>query len=467
MTDVETDELSTRVTGRVLRPDDEGFEEAARPWNVAVQHHPDLLLEAATADDVVAGIRWAAAHGMPVAVQSGGHGATESVPEGLLISTRRMTGVDVDPGTRMARVEAGARWADLLAEAVPHGLAGLCGSSSDVGVVGYSLGGGLPIMGRAFGFASDRIRSIDVVTPDGELRRVDRDHEPELFGVLRGGKGNFGVVTALEFELVPVDEFYGGGIMYPGEDAAEVITAFRAWAADLPDEACPSFGLLRLPPADFVPEPLRGKFLVHVRFAFVGSKEEGDRLLAPMRAVSTPVMDMAGPMSYGRIDMVSMDPADPTPYEGGGTLLKAFDEDAQDALLKVAGPGAQTPLLLVEVRLLGGALAEPSETVDAVSGRDAAWAVSAIGVLAPPVAEFVPMGIAEVLGAMQPWSTGYRLVNFEGKPGTAEDRAKVWTTAGYDAVTKAKRRWDPTNMMRFGHAVLLPTGEPAEPAVPL
>ncbi|MGN6742998.1 MAG: FAD-binding oxidoreductase [Amnibacterium sp.] len=467
MIDTEVEELSAGVQGRVLRPTDEGFEEAARPWTLAVQHHPDVLLEAAGADDVVAGVRWAAARGLPVAVQSGGHGATESVPEGLLISTRRMAGVTVDPGSRIARAEAGARWADVLRESVPHGLAGLCGSSSDVGVVGYCLGGGLPIVGRAFGFASDRIRSIDVVTPDGELRRVDREHEPELFGALRGGKGNFGVVTALELELVPVDEFYGGGIMYPGEDAAEVISAFRAWVQDLPDEACPSFGLLRLPPADFVPEPLRGKFLVHVRFAFLGGKEEGDRLLAPMRAVSTPIMDAAGPIGYGQIDLVNMDPTDPTPFEGGWMLLKDFDADVQDALLRVAGPGAETPLLLVEVRLLGGALARPSETVDAVSGRDAAYAVNTIGVLAPPVAEFVPMAIAEVLAALEPWSTGYRLVNFEGRPGSAEDRARVWTTAGYDAVTKAKRRWDPANMMRFGHAVLLPSGEPAEPAIPL
>jgi FAD/FMN-containing dehydrogenase len=465
--DTERDGLAHEVAGRVLRPGDDGFADAARPWNVAVEHHPDLLLEATSADDVVAGVRWAAERGLPVAVQSTGHGATESITVGLLISTLRMNSIEVDVEQRTARVGAGVRWGELLAQTVPHGLIGLCGSSSDVGIVGYCLGGGLPILGRAYGFAAEHVRSIDIVTPDGRLRTVDAEHDADLFEVLKGGKGNFGVVTAIELDLIPVDDFYGGGIIYPGADAAEVLTAFRSWAAGLPDGACPSVAFLRLPDMDFAPPPLRGKFVVHVRFALVGDKEEGDRLLAPMRAVSTPIMDTAGPLSYLQVDLVNLDPPEPTPFEQAGVLLKEFGEEAQAALLEVAGPGVRTPLLLIELRQMGGALGRPSRVRDAVSGRDAAWCVSALGVPVPPIAELVPAAVEQVLDALRPWATGYTMVNFHGRPGDATDRARAWPPDAYQAISRAKRRYDPDNMMRFGHAVLLPSGEPVEPAIPL
>ncbi|MDH2444549.1 FAD-binding oxidoreductase [Amnibacterium sp. CER49] len=460
-------DLQDEVEGRVLRPGDEGFAEAARPWNVAVQHEPDALLEAASAADVAAGVRWAAAQKLPIAAQSTGHGVTDAMYDGLLISTRLLKDVEVDIAARTARVGAGVQWKDLLPKIVPHGLIALNGSSSDVGIVGYILGGGLPVLGRAFGFAADFVRSIDVVTPDGRSRTVDAGHDADLFAVLKGGKGNFGVVTGLELDLIPLTDFYGGSIMYPGEDAEEVFTAFRAWVAGLPDDACPSIALLRLPPEEFIPEPIRGRFLVHLRFAYPGTAEEGDRLIAPMRHVSTPVMDMVGPLGYEQVDLVSMDPADPLPFENGGALLTDFDEDAQRALLDVAGPGKQFPALLVELRLLGGALGKPSPVLDAVSGRDAAWITQAVGVLAPPIAAMVPDAIAAFLEALRPWSTGRTLVNFHGRPGDAEDRARAWSPDAYDAITKAKRRYDPDNLMRFGHAVQLPSGEPAEAALPL
>ncbi|HET6826960.1 MAG TPA: FAD-binding oxidoreductase [Amnibacterium sp.] len=461
------DDLTERVQGRVLRPDDDGFVDAARPWNVAVEHHPDVLLEATTPDDVVAAVQWAAEQGMPIAVQSTGHGATESINAGLLISTLPLDTVELDVANRTVRVGAGARWRDVLARSVPEGLIGLCGSSSDVGVVGYCLGGGLPILGRAFGFSAEYVRSIDIVTPDGRLRTVDAEHDRDLFEVLKGGKGNFGVVTAIELELLPLTDFYGGGIIYPGEDAAEVLTAFRAWADTLPDHACPSIGFLRLPDMEFAPPPLRGKFVVHVRFALTGDKEEGDRLLAPMRSVSTPIMDTADALDYRQVDLVNLDPPDPTPFEQAGVLLKEFGEDAQAALLEVAGPGVHTPLLLIELRQMGGALGRPSAVRDAVSGRDAAWCVSALGVPMPPIAELVPAAVEGVLNALRPWATGFTMVNFHGRPGDATDRARAWPPEAYEAITRAKRRYDPDNLMRFGHAVLLPTGEPVEPAIPL
>ncbi len=208
--------LRAAVTGPVLTAADADFEAEGGGYNLAVSHRPDVIVAATSAADVVATVGWAAEHGLPVAVQATGHGVTERMADGVLLKTSRMQDVEIDPERRTARIGAGVRWKTVLAQSVPHGLAGLCGSSSDVGVVGFTLGGGLPILGRAYGFAADRVRSIDVVTPDAQLRTVDADHEPELFEVLRGGKGNFGVVTALEFELVEMPEFYGGGLMYPG-----------------------------------------------------------------------------------------------------------------------------------------------------------------------------------------------------------------------------------------------------------
>ena len=459
--------LRAAVTGPVLTAADADFEAEGGGYNLAVSHRPDVIVAATSAADVVATVGWAAEHGLPVAVQATGHGVTERMADGVLLKTSRMQDVEIDPERRTARIGAGVRWKTVLAQSVPHGLAGLCGSSSDVGVVGFTLGGGLPILGRAYGFAADRVRSIDVVTPDAQLRTVDADHEPELFEVLRGGKGNFGVVTALEFELVEMPEFYGGGLMYPGADADAVLTAFRAWLPGVPDHACPSISLLRLPDVPFVPEPLRGQFVVHLRFAMAGSKEEGDRLLAPMRSVSQVVMDTAAPMSYEQIDLVNMDPPEPLPYQEGGALLAEFDEAAQAALLQVAGPDGQTPLIMVEVRPMGGALARPSAGIDAVGGRDAACSLLGIGLLAPPVAELVPEGIATMLDAMRPWSTGFTMVNFHGHAGDATDRARAWPPEIYELITKAKRRYDPDNMMRFGHAVILPSLEPVEAAVPL
>jgi FAD binding domain len=467
LSDSDLQTLRSAVTGPVLTSGDPEYAADGSGYNVAVVHQPDVIVGATSAADVAAAVGWAAERGLPAAVQATGHGATERMTEGLLINTRRMQDVQVDPERRVARVGAGVKWKTLLAQTVPHGLVGLCGSSSDVGVVGYTLGGGLPILGRALGWAADRVRSIEVVTPDGRIRTVDAENEPELFEVLRGGKGNFGVVTALEFELDSLPDFYGGGLIYPGEDAEAVLTAFRAWLADLPETACPSIALLRLPDVPFVPEPLRERFVVHLRLAYPGSKEDGDRLLAPMRAVSQVIMDTAGPMSYEQIDLVNLDPPDPLPHEQGGALLAEFDDAAQAALLRVAGPGAQIPLALVELRPMGGALARPSAVRDAVSGREAKWILSTVGVLVPPIADLVPKSIATVLDTLRPWATGYTIVNFHGHPGDATDRARAWPPKIYEVIKKAKQHYDPQNMMRFGHAVILPSGEPVQATVPL
>jgi FAD/FMN-containing dehydrogenase len=450
--------LSMAVSGIVAAPDSPGFAEETFAYNAATVHRPDVVLGAADAQDVAAGVRWAAERRLPVSVQSTGHGADSAVDGGLLINTRRLQELKIDPVERTARVGAGVKWRSVLEASVPHGLIGLHGSSTDVGVVGYTLGGGLPVLGRAHGFAADHVRSMEVVTADGALRRIDAEADAELFALMCGGKGNFGIVTALEFSLFPLGEFYGGGIIYPGADAALILAAFRGWLATLPDAAAPSISLLRLPDLEFVPAPLRGQFVVHLRFAFLGNREDGDALLAPMRAVSTPLMDTAGPMSYLDVDQIHMDPPDPLPFTDGGALLKDFGEEAARELLRLAGDGTDCPLLLIEIRPLGGALSRGGVLPDAVSGRDAAFLLFLLGFKMPPVAEAVTGSIRAILAALAPYSTGYTLVNFHGEPGDEADRARAWSPAVYERMRAAKASYDPGNLLRFGHAI---TGAPA------
>ena len=450
--------LSAAVSGIVAVPDSPEFAEETFAFNAATVHRPDVVLGAADAQDIAAGVKWAAERRLPVSVQSTGHGAESAVDGGLLITTRRLQEVRIDPLERTARVGAGVKWRTVLEASVPHGLIGLHGSSTDVGVVGYTVGGGLPVLGRAHGFAADHVRSMEVVTADGALRRIDAATEAELFALMCGGKGNFGIVTALEFNLFPLENFYGGGIIYPGADAAAVLTAFRTWLPTLPDEASPSISLLRLPDMEFVPLPLRGQFVVHMPFAFLGNREDGDALLAPMRAVSSPLMDTAGPMNYLDIDQVHMDPADPLPFTDAGALLKEFGEEAAGELLRLAGDGTDCPLLMIEIRPLGGALSRGGVLPDAVSGRDAAFLLFLLGLKLPPVLPAVTASIHAILAAMAPYSTGYTLVNFHGVPGDEADRARAWSPAVYERMRAAKSSYDPGNLLRFGHAI---TGVPA------
>lgn len=232
----DVDDLRGRVHGPVYAAGDEGLAAEVATFNVAVQHTPVVAVGATCAADVAAAVSWAVAHGLPVAVQATGHGPVRNAAGSVLVSTRRMQGVTVDPVRRTARVEAGVRWDKVLAAAAEHGLTGLCGSSSGVGVVGYTLGGGMGSLGRRYGFAADSVVSFDIVTADGALRTVCADSEPELFWGVRGGKGNFGIVTSLEIGLFPVRSVVGGGIFFAAEDAAAVLHAFREWAPTLPEE---------------------------------------------------------------------------------------------------------------------------------------------------------------------------------------------------------------------------------------
>jgi hypothetical protein len=450
----DVDDLRSRVHGPVYAAGDDGMAAEVATWNVAVQHTPAVAVGATRGTDVAAAVSWAVAHGLGVAVQATGHGPVRNAAGSLMITTRRMQGLAIDPDRRIARVQAGVKWIRVLEAAAEFGLTGLCGSSSDVGVVGYTLGGGMGSLGRKFGFAADLVQAVEIVTADGRLRRISADTEPELFWAVRGGKGNFGVVTALEIELVPVSSLFGGGIFFAGDDAPALLHRFRQWAPTLPEEVSTSIAILRMPPMDKLPPPLRGRTVVHLRFAYVGDDHaEAERLLDPMKDVGTILLGYVGPMRTDEMDGIHMDPVDPLPAWEKGMLLTDFPEEAADALLATVGPQLEIPLIMAEVRLMGGALGRPAKVPNAVPGRSGAFAVLVLGPGVPELAHVVPAIGKGVLAALGPWKAQESMINFLGDVSGPEEVAAAYPPATIGRLREVKRTVDPDGVFSFGHAL--------------
>ena len=450
---VDVDGLRSRVRGPVYAAGDDGLAAEVAAWNVAVQHTPAVAVGATCAADVGEAVRWAVAHDLHVAVQATGHGPVRNAAGSLLITTRRMQGVHIDPERRVARVQAGVRWLQVMQAAAEYGLAGLCGSSSDVGVVGYTLGGGMGSLGRLHGFAADHVTAVEIVTADGRLRRVTADAEPELFWAVRGGKGNFGIVTALEFQLVPVPSLFGGGIFFSGDDAPALLHRFREWAPSLPEEVGTSIAILRVPDREELPPPLRGRTVVHLRFAYAGTDHaRAEQLLSPMKVAGTTLLGYVGPLRTDEMDAIHMDPKEPMPGWEKGMLLRELPTQAIDALLAAAGPQLDIPLIMVELRLMGGAFGRPAAVPDAVAGRSGAFSVGVIGPAVPELARVVPAVGRGVLAALQPWAASEKLVNFLGEVSGPDDVAAAFPPEVLARLRAVKAAVDPTDVFSFGHA---------------
>lgn len=443
----------SRVRGPVLFPDTPGFAKEILAWNVGTVHRPAVVVGATCAEDVAAAVRYANAHTLKVAVQATGHGAIVPADDCVLVTTRRLDALAVDPVTATARVGAGVKWRPVIDEAAKHGLAPLNGSSSDVGVVGYTLGGGLGPMARTYGFAADHVIALEVVTADGKIRHVDADSAPDLFWALRGGKGNFGIVTAIEFELMPVAGLYGGGIFFPSSHAAAVLHTFQAWSAELPDEVTTSVALLRVPDLPTLPDPLRGQFVVHLRFAYLGDATEGVRILAPMREAAPALIDYVAEMPYVEVDTIHQDPVDPMPVWERGVLLDELTDDAVDAILATAGPEIDVPLIMTEIRLLGGAIARPAAQPNAVAGRGGGYSLFVLGLNLPGLTEAVHAAGSAVIASVDKYRANCALVNFLGDAVTAPQVQAAWTVEDRQWLLRIKETYDPTNVFAFGHSL--------------
>ncbi len=305
---------------------------------------------------------------------------------------------------------------------------------------------------RTVGASSDHVRSFELATGTGEVLRVTPEEHADLFWGLRGGKAMLGIVTSVEFELLPIPEFYGGAIYFDGADAGTVLRAWADWCGGLPGTVNTSIALQQLPPLPGVPEPLAGRLTVAVRYAALGDFAEAERILAPMRAVAPALMDTVGVLPYAAIGAVHADPVDPMPVHEDHTLLHSFGPAAVEALLAVAGPGSESVQAIVEVRHLGGALAREPRHRSALRHRDAAFALTTIGALMPEIAEVVPVHAAAVMRALGRWSTGGQLPNFA--PSTDPQRAaRVYTEDARHWLAALAERYDPAGVFRTGQVV--------------
>jgi hypothetical protein len=419
--------LAGALRGQLALPGSEAYDRLRTPFNLAVRVEPLAVVRAVDAYDVATAVRIAREHGLRVGVQSTGHGTHASMDGALLVHTGLLAESVVHPGG-WARVGAGVTWRTVLDAAAEHGLTGLAGSSSGVGVVGYTTGGGVGPMARTYGVASDRVRAFDVVTGQGRLVRATPDEHGDLYWGLRGGRGSLGIVTAVEMDLVPQRTVHGGCTWFSGADIPVVLRAWASWVRTLPEVATSSVALLQLPPLPHVPPPLAGRATLAVRYVHTGDAREAEALLAPLRALATPVLESMGELASTDLDAVHRDPVDPMPAVKVGRLLRELPPGAVDSLLDLAGPGTGSPLTVLELRHLGGAVARPGPHPSAVCHRDAAFALTCIGAGVPPVADAVATRARTLLSALSPWSTGFTLPNFGGGP------------LGYDAPTLERLR---------------------------
>ena len=437
----------------MLRPGDDGYDEERSGFQTARRHRPAVIVGAAEAGDVRAAVAFAAARDLPVAVQATGHGRSVPADGGMLISTRRMTGVRVDAATRTAWIEPGVRWEQVVREVTPYGLAPLNGSAPHTGAVGYTLGGGLGLLARRHGYAADHVREIDVVTADARLRHVTADSDPDLFWALRGGRDNFGVVTGMRIGLVPVTRIYGGGLFFPAGLAAGVLRAFAEWTRALPEEMTASVGMIPFPDLPVIPEPLRGRHVTHVRVAHLGDAASGERLVAPLREAGPRLLDTLAEMPYAESGSIYNDPSRPHAYSGSNITLSGLDDAAVRTVFDLAGPDAPVRCV-VDLRHLGGALARTPEVASAVGHRDAAYLLRVLSAEDSPAARAAH---ERVFAAMRPWATGGRSLNFlyDADPDQVRD---AYEPEDHRRLTELKAVYDPANLFRLNHNI-----PPAQP----
>jgi FAD/FMN-containing dehydrogenase len=452
--DVRSD-LRRIVRGRVVTRGDAEFDSARRPWNLAVEQPAMAVVDAADAADVARVVDYARLAGLRVATQPSGHGATGDVDGAILLRTRGMGGVEIRPAERIARVGAGVSWGEVLAETSRYGLTGLAGSSPVVSVAGYTLGGGLSWFGRRYGFAADSVRAFDVVTADGEQSRVDAASDPELFWALRGGGGDFAVVTAMEFDLHPAPRLYGGRMLWSAERADEVLGAFREVTAEAPDELTVWFELIRFPAIPQLPAPLRGLSAVVADATFLGDAGEGADLLRRFDKIDGRILDTRGPLAVSELGGVTAEPTEPGPGISSGHLLTRLDDASAATFLSATaepGSGSVAPLVAAQIRHLGGALRLPAPGGGAAGHIEESHLLYLFGVPGTPQqASAVRDRQAAIADALVPCTSGRKPFTYLA-PG--ESAASAFPAHVLARLRDVKRGRDPLGVFRSNYPVL-------------
>jgi FAD/FMN-containing dehydrogenase len=432
------------MTSDLLTAGAPAYDENRGAFNLLLDQRPAAIALPTDTAEVAAAIGEAKSRGLRVAVQRTGHGADPlgSLDGALLIRTAGLNGIEIDAEAGTARVGAGTLWGDFVPAASDQGLAALHGSTGTVGITGYMLGGGIGWYCRKHGLGCNSVTAIELVGADGEPRRVDAGTDAELFWALRGGGGDFGVVTALEFELLPVSSVYAGAIFFPLERASEALSAWLEWTGSAPEEVTSVGRLLAFPPFPEIPEPLRGNSFAVIEAVFLGDEASGAELLAPLRELG-PGMDTFATQPPAGIAGLHMDPPEPGPALGNGMLLSELDAAALEAWLGVVGPGTDSPLVSVELRHIGGALSRPAAGGGVLDSVAASFLQFAVGIVPDPALREPVVGrVTELEAAMAPWSAG-RYRSFSLNPVAAADALPAEKVERLRAV---KAEYDPDGL---------------------
>jgi hypothetical protein len=450
-----TDFSGLAIAGQIVTPEDGDWDEARSAWNLSADQHPRAVAFVESAEDVVATVGFAVGNGLHVSGQGTGHGAValDSLADTILIKTRRMRGIEVDVEARTARVEAGVLVLELSEATHAHGLSSLPGSSPDVGVTGYTLGGGLSWLGRRYGFACNRVRAIELVTAAGEAMTVDADHGEDLFWALRGGGGAYAIVTALHLDLVPVVDAYAGALVFPAELGAAAIRAYRDWTATVSDDVTSVVRFLHPPDLPDVPAPIRGRRLLTIDAACIGTREQGEAATRPLRAIGEPIVDTFDQISAAGLCRIHMDPERPVPGRGHHRPIRQLPDEAIETFVELVGPDSDSPLVMAEIRHLGGALGRTDAHGGALSHLDAAYVMLGIGVpMTHELGEAIEDRLERLGDAMEPWAADGGYFNFAERPCNANAilPADVCTR-----LAEVKRHWDPEGTIVAGHPAAL------------
>ncbi|MBV9229902.1 MAG: FAD-dependent oxidoreductase, partial [Chloroflexi bacterium] len=406
--------------------------------------------------DVVASVTFAREHGLPIAMQGGGHGPAYPADGALLINFREMTGLQINREASTVRIEAGAKWAQVIEAAHPFGLAPLNGFASTVGVVGYLLGGGYGWLVRQYGLAACSLRSVDLVTADGRLLLVNEQSYPDLLWGLRGGGGNFGIVTALECALYPVKDVFGGQVLYPIEQGKEVARTYLDWVETVPVELTSALRIIHFPPLPHLPPLLRGKTVVLIAACYNGTAEDGETWLRPMRTLGTPLLDTFTQLPSSQVAAIANDPVESLPYYyyNDHRAMQSLTANDIDAMCEVMANSA-SGISVVEIRHLGGVLAGIPEDAMAASMRDVQFNVWASA--AAPSISLLDIGkesITKLMQALKPDASVQALLNSLGNNDVGPDRTRAaYTAENYRRLVALKDKYDPQNVFCFNHNI--------------
>ncbi|MGH1561937.1 FAD-binding oxidoreductase [Mumia sp. DW29H23] len=440
--------LRDRLTGTLATRDQDDHTAGATAFNLTIQHDPDAVVHAADEADVVETVRFARAEGVPLHLHATGHGAHGAYASGIVLALGGLSSVAVDPDARTATVGGGTRWADVVAAAAEHGLAPVTGSSTNVGVVGFLVGGGIGPLARSHGFGSDHLVAARVVTGAGEVVEASAEGDAELLWALRGGKTGLGVVTEVTVALSEVPSLYAGTLFFDLEESTDPFVRWVDWTTTAPADVTTSGLIIRFPDLDVMPPPMRGKHLFALHVAYPGPVDDAERLTKPLRELGTVYLDDLGPLPLADIARITNDPTEPGPGFVRGATVAHVDRDFADAVLGLVGPGSTLPIMGLELRHVGGAMKAESPATDAVGFRDFEYTTTILGVPDPALFdEVLPRALAQAEQTLTPWLSPHLTPNWMPDPYDAEQVARTWPAAVLARLDAVRRTHDPDGVL--------------------